>query len=491
MPQASQPSRGFRNVFTRREALSRAALGMGSMALAALLGEEGLLGRFAAAAGHVTPNDTLPRPPHFAARAKRVVLLFQHGGPSHVDLFDPKPALEKYSGQPVPGGVEAFFDKQDSGKCMPSPFKFARHGQCGMHFSELLPQLATCADSICQIRSMHTDFNDHEGAIRLFQTGKGRAGRPTLGAWVTYGLGTDNQNLPAYVVLSDPNGDQVDGSKNWSSGWLPALYQGTPLRARGTPLFNLAVPRGINRQMRDAELELLSALNQEHRQQYPHLSELEARIKNYELAAAIQTSVTEALDTSRESAETQKLYGMDREVTAPYGTRCLMARRLLERGVRFVSVFNDLILGDPWDTHFDHNKRTRQVAENVDRPSAAIIQDLKRRGMLDDTLVIWAGEFGRLPVVQGKDGRDHNRYGFTILLAGGGAVPGLTFGATDDFGYKAVDNPVAVVDLQATLLRLLGLDHEGLAFLHLGRDETMTDAAVTGARIVAPLLGSS
>jgi hypothetical protein len=260
-----------------------------------------------------------------------------------LDLFDPKPELEKFAGKPVPGGVEAFFDKQDSGKCMPSPFKFARHGECGMQFSELLPHLASCADSLCQIRSIHTDFNDHEGALRLFQTGKGRVGRPTLGAWVTYGLGTENQNLPAYVVLSDPNGDQVDGTKNWSSGWLPALYQGTPLRAKGTPLFNLALPRGVNRSMRDAELGLLAALNEEHRGRYPHFSELEARIKNYELAATIQTAVTEALDTSRESAETKQLYGCDRKPTDFYGTRCLMARRLLERGVRFVSVFNDRI----------------------------------------------------------------------------------------------------------------------------------------------------
>jgi hypothetical protein len=407
-------------------------------------------------------------------------------------LFDHKPALAAHEGKPVPGGVEAFFDKQDSSKCMPSPFRFSRHGESGMVMSDLLPHLGACADHLCQIRSMHTDLNDHEGALRLFQTGKGRVGRPTLGAWVTYALGTQNRNLPGYVVLADPKGFQVDGIKNWSSGWLPAIYQGTPLRSEGSPLFDLDPPERLARKpmLRQAQLELLTALNERHRRELPHLTELEARIANFELGANIRETVIAAMDTAPESVETHRLYGTDQKETAAYGARCLMARRLLERGVRFVSVFNDLIMGDPWDTHFQHNERIRTVSKNVDRPCAALISDLERRGLLEDTLVIWAGEFGRLPVAQGKDGRDHNRHAFTILLAGGGVKAGLTYGRTDDFGYKVQENPVSINDLQATILHLLGLDHEELTYRFSGRDESLTDAEVTKAQVVDELLAT-
>ena len=472
-------------LISRRDVLSRVALGLGAIAVEALLQDEQRLEASNRQADSF--HDVLLRQPHFSPRARRIVLLFQHGGPSQLDLFDPKPALTKYAGKPVPDGVEAFFDKQDSGKCMPSPFRFSRHGESGMTFSELLPQLATCADEICQIRSTVTEFNDHEGAIRLFQTGQGRVGRPSLGSWVTYGLGTANQNLPAYVVLADPKGYQLDGIKNWTSGWLPAVFQGTPVRSSGTPLFNLALPKGLNNDTRRAQLDLLAALNDEHRRKFPHLSELEARIANYELAANIKGSVTEALDLSQETAATRQLYGTDDKQTGSYGTRCLMARRLLEKGVRFVSVFNDLIMGDPWDTHSDHNKRIRKVARNVDRPAAALIKDLKQRGLLEDTIVIWAGEFGRLPVGQGKDGRDHNRHAYTTLLAGGGIQPGLTYGITDEFGYKVQENPVSINDLHATLLHLIGIDHSRLTYLHSGREESLTDPVVTGAQLVPAL----
>lgn len=475
-------------LISRRRMLSRVALGFGALALTSLLAEENLRARSARGESSSTPNGLSPRPPHFTARAKRVVLLFQHGGPSHLDLFDPKPALKKHAGKPVPGGVEAFFDKQNSGKCMPSPFRFSQHGDCGMQFSELLPHLGACADQCCQIRSMYTPFSDHEGALRQFQTGKGRVGRPTLGSWVTYALGTPNQNLPGYVVLADPKGYQVDGIKNWTSGWLPAIFQGTPLRTEGTPLFNLDLPASTDPTMRRAQLALLEALNDEHQRRFPHLSELEARIANFELAANIRDEVVEAMDVSQETRETHQLYGTDAEETSRYGTRCLIARRLLERGVRFVSLFNDLIMGDPWDTHFKHNERIRKVARNVDQPSAALVEDLARRGLLEDTIVIWAGEFGRLPVAQGGDGRDHNRHGFSILLAGGGFKAGLTYGATDEFGYKALDRPLSINNLHATLLQLLGLDYELLTYLHSGREESLTDAVVTGARPVEDLL---
>ena len=484
--QAGEMSCPNQQLVSRRDALSRVGMGMGGIAFAALADEEKKL----QAGTHSKKNlhDVLPRTPHFSPRAKRIVMLFQHGGPSQLDLFDPKPMLEKHAGKPVPGGVESFFDKAASGKCMPSPFRFSQHGESGMAFSELVPQLATCADDLCQIRSTITEFNDHEGAIRLFQTGKGRVGRPTMGSWVTYGLGTDNQNLPAFVVLADPNGFQLDGIKNWTSGWLPAAFQGTPVRSTGTPLFDLDLPDGRNRDMRRAQLNLLEALNDQHRQQFPHLTELEARIANYELAANIKEAVTDALDLSQETAATQNLYGVGRKENGSYGTRCLMARRLLEQGVRFVSVFNDLIMGDPWDTHFDHNKRTRKIATNIDRPCAALIKDLKQRGLLDDTIVIWAGEFGRLPIAQGKDGRDHNRYAFTTLLAGGGIQGGLTYGETDDFGYKIRENPVSINDLHATLLHQIGIDHSRLSYLHSGREESLTDTVVTGAKIIPALV---
>jgi hypothetical protein len=304
---------------------------------------------------------------------------------------------------------------------------------------------------------------------------------------VTYALGSENQDLPPYVVLSDPKGYQVDGMRNWSSGWLPARYQGTPLRTSGPALFDLAPPTGMTARRRRSQLDLLSSLNEEHRARFPQVSDLSARMANYELAASIGDAVTSALDLSREAKETRELYGLENEPAAPYGRRCLMARRLLERGVRFVTVFNDQILGDPWDTHFDHNQRIKTVSWNVDRPCAALIHDLKRRGMLDDTIVVWIGEFGRLPVAEGKDGRDHNRHAFTALVSGGGFKAGLTYGKTDDFGYKVVENPVAVVDLHATLLHLLGLDHTRLTYPHQGREESLTDPVITGAKVIREL----
>jgi len=469
------------NGMSRRNALTRVACGFGSMAWASL----GATSPGAAREASVL----VPREPAADARAKRVILLFQHGGPSQLDLFDPKPELEKYAGQPFPGGgVEAFFNKEDSGKCLSSPFRFAKHGESGMEFSELLPHLAACADDLCQVRSLRTEFSDHEGAIRLFQTGKGRVGRPSLGAWINYALGTENQRLPGHVALADPTGYQLDGIKNWTSGWLPAIYQGTPLRAEGTPLFNLDVPSGMSAQTRRAQLDLLAAINTEHRDRFPHLSELDARISNLDLAASIKDAVLEGMDVAQETSATHSLYGMDNEATRRYGARCLIARRLLERGVRYVAVFNDLIMGDPWDTHFKHNERTKTAATNVDRPTAALVTDLKQRGLLDDTLLVWVGEFGRLPVAQGADGRDHNRHAFTALLAGGGIKSGLTYGTTDEFGYKIAEHPISINDLHATLLKLLGLDHEQLTYRHAGRDESLTDVVVTQARIVPELI---
>jgi len=475
-------------LFGRRELFRRAIVGASFSGLVQCAGNHFEHSAKLFAATPAATPDVRVKSSHFKPQATRMVLLFQHGGPSQIDLFDPKPALEKYSGKPMPGGVEAFFDKQDSNLCTPSPFQFARHGECGMEFSELLPHLATCADDLCQIRSLHTVVNDHEGALRHFQTGKPRIGRPTIGSWLTYSLGTSNPNLPSYVVLCDPNYDQVDGIRNWSSGFLPALFQGTPLRCDGPALFDLAPPTGTTETMQRNQLAFLQDLNRRHKKKYPRLSELDARIANNELAANIRDEVTTALDLSHESEETQKLYGIGNSATGTYGRRCLMARRLLERGVRMVAVFNDSLLGDPWDTHFDHNNRTRKVAANVDQPSAGLILDLKRTGMLDDTIVLWIGEFGRLPVSQGKDGRDHNRHAFSALVTGGGFRRGLTYGKTDDFGYKISEKPIAIGELHATLLHQFGVNHETLTYSHQGRDESLTDTDITGVQPVPELV---
>ena len=471
---------------TRRELMHRGLRGAGWLALANLIGNHPSIAADVAR----SKLDAQVRSPHFTPRAQRMVLLFQHGGPSQIDLFDPKPRLEEFAGKPMPGGVEAFFDKQDSSLCSPSPFRFSRNGESGMEFSELLPHLAKCADDVCQIRSMHTLVNDHEGALRHFQTGKPRIGRPTIGAWISYALGTANQNLPPYVVLSDPSADQVDGIRNWSSGFLPALFQGTPLRCDGPGLFDLALPENVTAEMQAHQLELLRDLNRHHQRRYPHLSELEARIVNNALAANIGAEVTDAMDLSQETAQVQAEYGMNNPATGTYSRRCLMARRLLERGVRFVALFNDRINGDPWDTHDKHNERIRTVTANVDQPSAALIQDLKRTGLLTDTVVLWVGEFGRLPVSQGKDGRDHNRHAFTALVAGGGFKAGLTYGRTDEFGYKITQNPVAVGELHATLLRQFGLNHTELTYPHQGRRESLTDTDITGMQPINELVES-
>lgn len=471
---------------SRRDVLRRAALGGGWLTMAHWLGGYS----FAGASDTGLGRDVRVRSPDFDPRAQRMVLLFQHGGPSQIDLFDPKPALEKFAGKPMPGGVEAFFDQQDSNVCTPSPFKFSRHGECGMDFSELLPHLAGCADDLCMIRSLHTLVNDHEGALRHFQTGKPRIGRPSIGSWLTYALGTYNGNLPPYVVLSDPTYDQVDGIRNWTAGFLPAIYQGTPLRSEGPALFDLSLPQGVSEEMQRNQLKLLEKINREHQRRFAHLSELDARIANNALAGNIRDEVTAAMDISQETAEMQKFYGMENPATGTYGRRCLMARRLIERGVRFVAVFNDNVLsmGDPWDTHTAHNPRTRAISDNVDQPSAALIRDLKRLGMLEDTIVLWVGEFGRLPVAQGNDGRDHNRHAFTALAAGGGFKAGYVHGTTDEFGYKIADKPVAVGEFHATLLRQFGLDHTQLSYPHQGRNESLTDADITGVEPVLSLV---
>ncbi len=463
----------------RRAFLRTSAGGLGSLALSHLLAAEGL-------PGGVGRNPLAPHAPLNRSRAKSVICLFQHGGPSQMDLFDPKPELNKRDGQGYPGDLEIHFDKQ-AGKLLRSPFQFRRYGQCGMELSELLPHTGSICDEITLVRSMKTDSVDHESALRLIHSGKFQAGRPTLGAWVLYGLGTERQDLPAYVVLSDPGGLPVDGIRNWTSGWLPAEYQGTQLRSEGTPVFDLAPPGEVSAEARAGQLRLLETLNRNHLERHPGHGELMARITNFEIAARMQTSVGEVLDLGSEPESVRRMYGLDHadKATVNYARRCLMARRLVERGVRFVQVY---LSGQPWDTHDKNADRLKDLCRMTDQPGAALVQDLRQRGLLDDTIVLWSGEFGRLPVSQGKDGRDHNRHGFSLWMAGGGFRKGYVHGATDDFGYRSVDQVVRVYDLHATLLKSLGLDHVKLTYPHEGRDDSLTDVSVTQAQVIDDLL---
>jgi len=462
---------------TRREVLARLGGGFGGMVLAALVGDP------AAGAGHATAQgfDVHPRPPHFPARARAVIQLFMHGGPSHVDLLDPKPMLDRYDGKAPP--AEVADDEKITGNLLKSPYRFRRHGQSGLPFSETLPYIARHADEIAVIRSMYTEHRNHEQALWMMHTGLTIAGRPSLGAWATYGLGTENQDLPAYVVLPDARGLPVDGIRNWSNGWMPPVFQGTPFRAEGVPVLNLKPKAPRPADVERGRLEVLAELNSEHRTRHPGELELEARIASFELAARMQLSATDALDIATESPVTHALYGLDNPVTRSYGARCLMARRLVERGVRFIQIF---MAGQPWDTHSNNAAGTRQCCEETDRPIAGLLTDLKQRGLLDSTLVFWGGEFGRTPGAQNKDGRDHHPYGFSVWLAGGGVRGGTAYGATDDFGYRATADRCSVADLHGTMLHLLGLDHRKLTFARQGRDERLTD--VHEAKLLTPLL---
>jgi hypothetical protein len=463
------------NAFTRREVLAQLGGGFGGLALSALLGDA------APALAKSARHDLAPKPPHFPAKAKAVIQLFMHGGPSHVDLLDPKPQLARYDGKPPPREVAD--DEKITGNLLKSPYRFTKHGQSGIEFSETLPHTARHADDLAVIRSMFTGHRNHEQALWMMHTGLIVSGRPSIGAWVAYGLGTVNRNLPAYVVLPDPRGLPVDGIRNWSSGWMPPLYQGTPFRSEGQPVLNLKPKRPRPAAAEQARFRLLADLNADHKARHPREQELDARIASFELAARMQLSATDALDVSREKPATHKVYGLDRPTTRAYGARCLMARRLVERGVRFVQIF---MAGQPWDTHNNNAAQTRACCAQTDLSVAGLLTDLKQRGLLDSTLVFWGGEFGRTPGAQGKDGRDHHPYGFSVWLAGGGVKGGQVYGATDDFGYRAAVNRCSTADLHATMLHLLGLDFRKLSYNRHGRQERLTD--VFDAKVIKPLL---
>ncbi len=455
---------------TRRQMLARCGMGLGSLALGPLLSG-------AAQAGPLGVNPLAARPPHFAAKAKHVIHLFMNGGPSHVDTFDPKPLLAQYAGKNLPG--ETLKTERPTGAAFPSPFKFQKYGQSGIEVSELFAHTAESIDEIAVIRSMYADVPNHEPSLSLMNCGTARQIRPSFGSWVTYGLGTDNQNLPAFVAMC-PGGYPIQESQNWQAAFLPGVFQGTYLDTQHTAIEKLIEHVRNDRLPLDPQrrqLDLLQQLNRRHQEARQQDAELEARIQSFELAFRMQTEAAEVFDVSREPQHILDMYG-----PGVQARQILIARRLVERGVRFVQLWHGA--GQPWDNHDDIEIRHRALAKECDQAIGALLKDLKQRGLLEETLVIWGGEFGRTPTVEmpkqgsnaGKiNGRDHNHYGFTMWLAGGGVRGGYVHGATDESGFRAVDNRVHVHDLHATLLHLLGFDHERLTYRYAGRDFRLTD----------------
>jgi hypothetical protein len=445
---------------SRRDVLRRAGAGFGSLALAALLADESV--------GGGTPRDSLAaRTPPLPARARRVIFLFMPGGPSQVDTFDPKPTLRRDHGKPSP---KAYLGQ--TRKLLASPWAFRKHGESGLEVSELFPHVGACADQLCVIRSMVGDDVNHPGGCLLMNTGERVATRPSLGAWVTYGLGTENQNLPGFIAVGP--GPLIEGARQYGAAFLPASFQGTFVTDLQNPIVNLKNSTvGPERQRR--ELDVLRRLNEMHIHSRPDDTRLSARIASFELAFRMQRDAPDAFDLERETDATKRLYGIGDDTTDVFGRQCLLARRLVERGVRFVQLYHTSGGFQPWDQHSDLKGGHARNARATDRPIAGLLKDLSMRGLLEDTLVIWGGEFGRTPAAEGADGRDHHPYGFTMWLAGGGVRGGLAYGATDEFGWDAVQDRVHVHDLHATILHLLGLDHEKLTYRHSGRDYRLTD----------------
>ena len=411
-------------------------------------------------------------------RAKSVISLFMSGGVSHIDSFDPKPALSRYAGQPLTGKGDVVVRQGHPGPLMPSPFTFKKYGQCGMDVSELFPRIGSHADEIALLRSVVSKSNDHVQAHFAIATGMIRMGFPSIGSWISYGLGAETKNLPAFVVLYDAHGAPFGGQANWSAGFMPATYQGTVFRASGTPIVDLTPPASIGASQQRARLDLLHQLNDLDAAAHPGNSELTARIESYELAYRMQGVAPEAVDISRESEATQKLYGLDNPITEPFARQCIMARRLIERGVRMVQLYHGGLGNqnvDTWDAHYDVKANHTKHAAEVDQPISALLTDLKARGLLDSTLVTWQGEFGRMPISQRGLGRDHNPGAMSMWMAGAKIKGGQMIGTTDEFGYKAEEQPISIHDLHATILNLLGLDHMKLTYRYNGRDMRLTD----------------
>ena len=464
---------------SRRDFLFESSGGISGLGLAWLLNQQGLLANDGACATGGTASSPLsPRKPHFTPRATSMISLFMGGGVSHVDTFDPKPALEKYAGKPLSGKGDVVVRQGNPGPLMPSVFQFKKHGQCGMDVSEIFPRMAEHVDELALLRSVQSKSNDHVQAQYAMTTGKVLMGFPSIGSWITYGLGSENQNLPAFVVIYDARGGPFGGPSNWTAGFMPAAYQGTVFRASGSPIIDLKPPEEVRPEQQRARLDLLGKLNEMDMQKYPGSSELAARITSYELAYRMQGCAPEAVDLTKESPATRRLYGLDNPVTEPFGHQCLMARRLIERGVRFVQLYHGGLGNqntDTWDAHEDVKKNHTKHAAEVDIPIAGLLTDLKGRGLLDSTLLTWQGEFGRMPISQRGLGRDHNPGAMSMWMAGAKIKGGQIIGSTDEFGYKAEEQPISIHDLHATILNLLGMDHLKLTYLYNGRNMRLTD----------------
>ena len=450
-------------IFNRRHFLQRAGGGMGMLGLLDLLSRDSLL-----AEDSGSSNPLAAKSGHFVAKAKSVIWLFMEGGPSAVDLFDPKPELTKGDGKRI--DIDVFFG--NPGPLMKSPFQFSQYGECGQWVCEKYTNVAKHVDEMAFVKSCYTESDNHVPALYQMNTGIPRPGFPSAGAWITYGLGSVNQNLPGYIVLGNNEGVK-GGPLNWGAGFLPSSYQGTLFRAEGNPVLNLTLPPGVTREDQRAQLDLMAQLNHEHLRQQPCEADLLARIQAFELAFRMQTEAAEAVDLSKESSQTHAMYGIDDPKSHSFGSKCLMARRLVERGVRFVQVYSD----GEWDAHGKLTENHTNHCAATDVPIDGLLTDLRERGLWDSTLVVWGGEFGRMPVSQSGDGRDHNPNGFLMWFAGAGIRGGISYGETDDIGYKAAVNPVSVHDIHATILHLLGIDHERLTYFHTGRSFRLTDVA--------------
>jgi len=458
---------------TRREFLWQAGGGFAGLALIDLLAASGFLANKAGA----TTSPLAAKPTHFPPKAKHCVFLFMNGGPSQVDTFDPKPELAKFHGMPYKGDAKVGSNGRAIGHLMQSPFEFQKYGKSGLEISNLFPHTSKFADDLCVIRSMFTDTAAHASGCLQMNTGSIFIGKPSLGAWLSYGLGTINQNLPSFVVMTDPRGGPIGSASNWTAGYMPAAYQGTLFRSGGSPLLDLATPAGTSERTQRHSLDLLKTLNEEHLKQHPDESELLARIESYELAFRMQTTGADVVDIDHESAATREMYGLNDKRTAEFGRKCLITRRLLERGVRFVQLYSGGgHIEDTWDGHNNCIENHKLHAGETDKPIAALISDLKRTGLWDETLLVWGGEFGRTPTSEGVDkpGRDHDWHGFSMWLGGAGVKGGQAIGATDELGFKAVEDPCHVSDLHATILHLMGLDHTKLTYLHQGLNQRLT-----------------
>jgi len=471
----------------RRQFLRQAGGGLGMIALTSLLHQQRLL---TASAGEAPGSSAPPMlgsgaMPHAAPRARRVIYLFMHGGPSHLDLWDPKPELARRAGEPLPESVGPVMTRRQvaHNPLMGPVLPFRPRGASGLEVSDFLPHLAQLSDELCVLRGCHGDSVNHPQSVYQMNTGSIQMGRPSLGSWVSYGLGTENDSLPAFVVLPDPGNGIKGGPAAWGNGYLPATFQGTTFRPGARPIIDLSPPTAISPAQQRASLELLQSMNRRHDQQRGGDSPLEARIAAYELAYRMQSAAPEAVDIAGETEETLALYGIGSPDTDEFGRRCLLARRLVERGVRFVQLYSGDTNG--WDAHNNVAENHGLYCRRTDQPVAGLLRDLRRRGLLDDTLVIWGGEFGRMPMSEQGKGRDHNPWGYSVCLAGAGVRGGMAHGATDPFGLRAVEGKVHVHDLHATILHLLGLDHERLTYLHNGRYERLTDVA---GRVVTEIL---